>query len=76
MPFQITIEPIFTAPGPTIVMGFSNETFSQAVFINVDRDPLNVVAMANQLAEQFVNACAAAVKPYNQENADEDDNVR
>lgn len=70
MPFQVTIEPVFTAPGPTIVMGFSNETFSQAVFINVDPDPLKVIEMANQIAEQFINACAAAVKPYNESSGE------
>ena len=64
MAIEIVIDPVPNTPTPTILIGFHNGEFSQAVYLQVDTDPLKCVEMANNLAEAFVNACGAAVKAH------------
>lgn len=65
MAVELTIMPSPNTNNPVVIFGFSSGEFSQCVYLNVDTDPLACVEMANNIAEQFVNACAAAVKAYN-----------
>jgi hypothetical protein len=64
MATQVTIDHVENAPVPTILIGFSSPDFSQAVYLAVDSDPLKCVEMANQLAQQFIDACGRAVKGH------------
>lgn len=69
MSIQVVVDHVENAPRPTILMGFSSDTFSQAVFLSVDEDPLKCVEMANDLAKQFVDACGRAVTSWKNSNA-------
>lgn len=64
MSVQVTIDHVPDAPVPTILMGFASNEFSQCVYLAVDSDPLKCVEMANQLAQQFIDACGRAVKGH------------
>jgi hypothetical protein len=62
MAIQMVISPVVGSNPPQIMFGFHDDTFSQAVYLHVDPDPLKCVEMANHLAETFVASCGAAVK--------------
>lgn len=66
---ELVIQHFPDADKPTILFGFSNEYFSQAVYLRIDTDPLKCVEMANGIHEQFVAACGAAVTAYNERKA-------
>lgn len=69
MTIEVVISPVANAPRPTILMGFTDSTFSQAVYLSVDEDPLQCVEMANQIAQKFIDACGEAVKGWKAANA-------
>jgi hypothetical protein len=61
---EIVIEPHPNTDKPTIIFGFTDEDFSQCVYIRVDTDPLKVLEMGNAIIDKFVAASAAAVKAH------------
>lgn len=69
MPMEIVIQHYPDADKPTIVFGFTSPEFSQCVYLRVDSDPLECVKMANQIHEQFLAACGAAVTAVNERKA-------
>lgn len=68
MAIELTVDHVPGAPRPTIVVGFSSDQFSQAVYLSVDENPLNCVEMANNLAQSFIDACGRAVKEFKERN--------
>lgn len=63
---ELTIAPFISekSDAPYIILGFSNKEFSQCVYLRCSEDPLEVVAMANAIHEQLVNAAGEAVLAY------------
>jgi len=61
---ELSITHAVDAEVPTVVFGFFSPEFSQCVYLRVDGDPVEVVSMANQIHEGFVNAAAAAIKQH------------
>lgn len=57
---------------PTVVFGFTSETFSQCVYMTVDEDPIECLTYAEKLSDGFVKACGQAVQSARKvrENAD------
>jgi hypothetical protein len=62
---EMVVSVVDGTPVPTILFGFHDQNFSQAVYIQVDEDPLKCVEMANHIHEQFIAACGESVKRHN-----------
>jgi hypothetical protein len=72
---QIHIGPKPTAEGdkgPQIIIGFTSESFSQAVFLDAPSDPQDAVKAADALYKGYLDACATAVKEWNTKASDAD----
>ena len=59
---ELVIAPVPDSETPTVVFGFTSETFSQCVYMTVDEDPVACLKYAETLADGFVAACGAAVQ--------------
>ncbi len=62
--YNLTIAAHPTSDSPTVIFGFSNEMFSQAVYITVSSDPLENVKFADELYAAYLNAASEAVKRH------------
>lgn len=59
---QLVIAPVPDSATPTVVFGFTADTFSQCVYLTVDEDPITVLKYAEELADGFVKAAGLAVQ--------------
>lgn len=52
--------------GPQIIIGFTSESFSQAVFLDAPKDPQDAVKAADALYKGYLEACGFAVQHWNE----------
>jgi hypothetical protein len=62
--YNLTIAPHPTSDSPTVIIGFSNEMFSQAVYITVSSDPIDNVKFADEFYAAYLKAAGEAVKRH------------
>ena len=55
--------------GPQIIIGFHNASFSQAVYLDVPKDPQDCVKVADAFYKGFIEACAVSTKEWELHNA-------
>lgn len=61
---HLTVAPLPGADKPTIVIGFSSDEFSQAVYFQVSDDVQETVKFADMFYKAILEAAATAYKEY------------
>lgn len=56
--------------GPQVIIGFTSEQFSQAVFLDVSQDPQEAVKVADALYHGYLKAAGEAVKTWKETTND------